>query len=581
MRRSSNLLKGALAAGLCLSASIPAAAKDIYVNDDATGGKGTKDAPLSTIWQAMQIARTYDVIHVAAGEYNGKDGFAHFPVQSPYLTIVGGYDETFNSRNPFENMSIIRSASKHTAIEGYFDYKYTPGKIESARGFTIDGFLFDGSVDNSNKEMGLVPQGSRTGSFIHLRDTNDPWRTANIKIRNCMFINSNLEPMVSNTWTGTDNEITNCLFVGMMYAGIDLANATKPRTSLRGLELPDPYVSIDNVTMAFGFFHKRMNGSYAINVGSSGSYSITDSVFAYIERDGGAENGTAINSQRGNDNIQVKDNVFFQVYKPAPFIDATGSSQLAPAIDDGWGDDDDDWGDEDDTESASAGASGKTAENNQVVDPGIKPNVEYFDKVSYRVVDTFVDNGKKFFEDIDTFKTKRSELGLSEVKKGGLGMTVYNPIYPIDEVIPNFVATVAGNGIQTDGPFETYSAPPENDSDKLEWVKATSAELLDFPSANNGQPTQLRGQINGFSTRQYRFPEAEGSPYDYQQVEIWVDGEQANKMDGYILDGSTPALIYNENGKGMYDIRAKVYRDPQGQTKAKAVAVIELIRARD
>ena len=68
------MLKKLMAVALFGAFALTAFGADLYVSKSTGNNKsaGTKDAPLKNLWKAVDKAKDGDVIHVAAGNYNGQ-----------------------------------------------------------------------------------------------------------------------------------------------------------------------------------------------------------------------------------------------------------------------------------------------------------------------------------------------------------------------------------------------------------------------------------------------------------------------------------------------------------------------------
>ena len=79
-----------------------AQAQDWYVKAGAKKGKGTKEKPYKGIYKALKKAVKGDVIHVANGDYSGKLKSGFIIIRTKGLTLLGGYNDDFSQRNPFQ-----------------------------------------------------------------------------------------------------------------------------------------------------------------------------------------------------------------------------------------------------------------------------------------------------------------------------------------------------------------------------------------------------------------------------------------------------------------------------------------------
>mgnify|MGYP006281808647 CR=1 FL=1 len=123
-------------------------AGDIWVKAGASGRGKSKSDPYGELWKALQRATRGDVIHVAQGVYHGKGGSGHFTCKVPNLTLVGGYNDDFSKRDPFEFFTILERAEDYRG-----DWTGLPEGIiagdKDHSNLTVDGFLLNGESRNT------------------------------------------------------------------------------------------------------------------------------------------------------------------------------------------------------------------------------------------------------------------------------------------------------------------------------------------------------------------------------------------------------------------------------------------------
>jgi len=84
-----------------------AVGRDWFVRAGATGGDGSKDKPYRDPYQALEKCEAGDSIHVAGGEYVGKLRAGTWKVDTTDITMLGGYDKDFASRDPWKNPTLL------------------------------------------------------------------------------------------------------------------------------------------------------------------------------------------------------------------------------------------------------------------------------------------------------------------------------------------------------------------------------------------------------------------------------------------------------------------------------------------
>ena len=68
----------------------------------ASGGDGSREKPFKDPWQALEKVEAGDFVHVAEGEYNGKLKTGRWKIDTPYISLLGGYDAQFKRAQPVE-----------------------------------------------------------------------------------------------------------------------------------------------------------------------------------------------------------------------------------------------------------------------------------------------------------------------------------------------------------------------------------------------------------------------------------------------------------------------------------------------
>ncbi|HBP17630.1 MAG TPA: hypothetical protein DEA08_07545, partial [Planctomycetes bacterium] len=297
---------GALFAALVLCS--PAYAGDeFWVKAGASGNGKAKDTPAGTIIPLLQAARRGDVIHVAQGEYYGRDLKGEFAVDVPDLTLVGGYNDDFSERNPFKYPTVLKRkkgvrASYTEVLDGLVGTNpqaHAMGQKTGCSGFILDGFFLDATTRNVYAGPGprLGQQGSWKAPLLKMI-TADFEQTRDIKIRNCVFVNNYYQGVLVKYW-GEHNEVTNCLFVNCSIAGVDGSGAQAGKTA------PTTKLHVKNSTFACFYSHDKATQAKGVNGGSQGKFLIENNVFAYLSGPQGP--GVAAKG----DNVTVRNNVFW------------------------------------------------------------------------------------------------------------------------------------------------------------------------------------------------------------------------------------------------------------------------------
>ncbi len=382
-------------------------AKDIYVNAGSGSGKGSKSKPYNKLWKAISKAERGDVIHVAKGTYNGKGGSGCFTIKIPNLSIVGGYNKSFSSRNPFKNFTVLERAKdykgdwtglKRGIIEGL------EGQDHS--GLTVDGVVLNGQSRNAYKRKNtkINPKKSFKGDLFRASSKN-------IKLRNSILLNP-YGRGIYVMWRGKQNEVSNNYILNTFYAAISTRSAQE-----------DSIVDIRNNTILFSWFQPGKGGSYGVYVGSQGQTIVQQNIIGFLQTEGG-EAGYAVINGHGNEDTIMKDNIFFQTqggyYK---YMDEDGKNLVI------WKKDELDEIEEDSEEYQLTEAS-----DNVDNDPKIIPDKWYFGLFANLIASS---PGKLDMNSLNTF---RRDLGLSLQAGKGSPRSNWGMPYPLKKVYPNLVS---------------------------------------------------------------------------------------------------------------------------------------------
>ena len=158
--------------------------RDWFVKAGASGGDGSREKPFRDPFQALEKAEGGDSIHVAAGAYSGKLRSGKWKILIRNLTMLGGYDADFISRDPWKNPTRF-------VLDGDERAKGIPdgtvlGSEENSDGLILDGFIFDGATYNAYTKTGALDvANSPSAPLVDLRGGRAP-----ITVRNCIFLNA-------------------------------------------------------------------------------------------------------------------------------------------------------------------------------------------------------------------------------------------------------------------------------------------------------------------------------------------------------------------------------------------------------
>lgn len=472
---------------------------DIYVKAGAAGD-GSKSAPYGELWQALSKCLRSDVIHVAAGTYNGKGGSGAFIVKVPYLTLVGGYNGDFSQRNPFKFLTILERAADYRGDWTGLPEGIIEGKHRTDHGnLTVDGFVLDSRTRNAYKTNGDInPRKSWKGTLFHAY-------SANIKIRNCFLLNPYGDGVYC-TWTGKENEISNCFILNTFYTAVSTRSAQTGSV-----------IVIKNNTLGFAWTQPGKGGGTSLFVGNNGQTMAENNIFLFNQ-------AFAVNNSFGNEDTVLKNNIFFQCqggyYK---FMDEDGQNLLL-------------WKSGDmaklnnDPESYMLLESGGNSDTN----PRLKPDKDYFEKFSNFAA---AQPGKL---KMDLLNQWRRSVGLPLQAEPGSARKNWGMAYPLESVIPNLVSPLRGVGVNVNGPFTEYKSGAAS-------APAKNYKAVDFDTFKKGAPgvKKLEGLPvvfkAGLGDPKYTFLLESAPRSDYDCVMLLKPGEKVftrKFVYGYLLKGS-------------------------------------------
>jgi hypothetical protein len=160
------------------------AGRDWFVRAGASGGDGSWDKPFRDPFQALEKAEGGDTIHVTTGEYFGKLHSGKWKISVRNLTLLGGYDVDFATRDPWKNPTRFLLSEQEKAKRNH-DGTFL-NSDDPVDGLILDGFIFDGASLNTYASTGsLDVQASPRSALIDLRAGRDT-----IIVRNSVFLNA-------------------------------------------------------------------------------------------------------------------------------------------------------------------------------------------------------------------------------------------------------------------------------------------------------------------------------------------------------------------------------------------------------
>ncbi|MDX2012306.1 MAG: hypothetical protein SFW67_19070 [Myxococcaceae bacterium] len=350
-----------LAAGLF---SFPADARDWFVRAGADGD-GSLARPFADPWQALDQCQSGDVIHVAAGSYTGRLGNGMWEVPVDDVTLLGGYDADFKSRDPWKNLTKLHwdKASKNRPKQDRF--------LSNKKNTVLDGVVIDQRDQCPYEtEAQLGRKDAPCDSAIRLSVPG--------VVRNCVIVNSGFDAITVPVGSTVDNN----LIVNSINWGINI-NSSMDKAAV---------ATVTNNTIAFTMaFKEPGKGAYnGSGLALKGPAVVSGNLIVFSDSNGIYQTAPAEKSSL-NDNqffMNLYSNLKFSVDGKDTAIDDKEMDLLE--------------------EVGFKSASGNVVKNPKLpVDPG------WLDHVSKRTAAT---PGKL---QMDDFNKARQLLGLPMIAKGG------------------------------------------------------------------------------------------------------------------------------------------------------------------
>ena len=242
------------------------AGREWFVKAGSQGGDGSKEKPFKDPFQAIEKAGPGDTIKVAGGEYGGKLKIGKWMVEKPFLALLGGYDDAFANRDPWERPTLLfwPADSKSTAAG------YTLEVTADAKGFILDGFVFDKKTENNYLA---------NGDLDHGRSDKTPpvWINApGSVVKNCTFVNAS-EGAIR---THDSLRIENNIFMNTNSFGINMSPSS-PSTSVTVLK-NNTFLFIWNTKFGIA----ETSQGFALQTGGWAKVEIDGNVFAFVDNVG-------------------------------------------------------------------------------------------------------------------------------------------------------------------------------------------------------------------------------------------------------------------------------------------------------
>lgn len=404
--------------------------RDWFVRAGSSGGDGSKEKPFKDPYLALDKCEAGDTIHVAGGEYVGKLRAGHWVVDCPDVTMLGGYDKEFGSRDPWKNPTLLYTPADFKGSRGGYTFEGS----DDHTNFVLDGFVFDKKLNNKYDPAGdlLVGESDKTPHLWLSRP--------GCVVRNCLFING-AEGAVRMTAAQT---IENCVFLNHYKYAVAIEAGFTPTVPL----------IFRNNTVAFAW-EERFGKGHGI---TADLLMLTTYVNAVVDNnifEFADQHGIRISAEPKD--VELTNNVFAhnlwaEVYdaKNEKVVDNKNFEQLSQM---GW----------------------KKCEGNAMVIPGLPVDQKWFDVYLNR---TAYVEGKVAMDD---WNQVRDILGQPMIATGGKSAVGMAPAY--DRALAmNFApksskVTAGARPVKLDVKFEGVAkAEEQHDYTDVNWDEVYSAD---------------------------------------------------------------------------------------------------------
>ncbi len=408
--------------------------RDWYVSAGATGGDGSLAKPFKDPYQALEKCESGDTINVSEGDYVGKLHAGMWTIDTTHVTLLGGYDRDFKTRNPWKHPTLLHTADDFKGTRG----GYTIQGDKDHTGAVIDGFVFDKRGNNKYTPTGDLDY-SRSDKTEHI------WLArAECVIRNNVFLNGAEGALrVANGQT-----VENNIFINHWTKTVDVQPGFGN----------DPFVFRHN-TVAFAWdlrFGKGLGSNGNLLILGTRTRAIVDAnIFEFADNDAIRLNADAKDVELTNNTFSH--NLWSHVQKPDGWVtvDDKSWSKLA---DFGW----------------------KKLAGNTLVSAALPVNAKWFELYLGRTAFT---PGKVTMDD---WNQLRGILGQPVIATGGKGGSGMAPAYDWKDAIaffPKNAKVTAGARASELGAHvatQTSAAPePSFEYQDVTWDAAKSADAWD------------------------------------------------------------------------------------------------------
>ncbi len=329
-------MKGKKLAALCVALVVAGtvSAKDFYVSAAGKGKLATKEAPAKDLGNILDQLAPGDTVHIAGGVYVGRGSNGCDEITVP-VSLIGGYDETFASRDPWGKYRTVMSGDNLT--KNYVDGPRVFMNLSKYRGpaggaVVIDGLVVDNGARNNYKtkdelmivrmaspKEGKNPTPEGGGIVVWVPGTiGDGTAGIDVTVRNCVVTNTAPTQGALTVRAGKHGkiDISNNLVINNTGVGIYLG------TAFHGSENP-PAFSVKDNTVLFTWKYDPIASSFSgvsLQTDAGVLATVTGNVFGFADRIGIAKSGS--------EKMKLADNLIL-TNLDADFYEAASDAKIA------------------------------------------------------------------------------------------------------------------------------------------------------------------------------------------------------------------------------------------------------------
>ncbi|MBX5484255.1 MAG: hypothetical protein IRZ16_20720 [Myxococcaceae bacterium] len=487
-----------------------ASARDWFVRE-GSNGDGSMARPFGDPWEALEQCQSGDVIHVAGGKYYGRLGKGTWEVPVDRITLLGGYDAQFKTRDPWKNVTQLLWSK---------DSKNRPNqeRFTSTKDDTVlDGFTID------QREQCPYDSPEQTGRKEY-PSCDGPIRFARAGvIRNCVIINPGFDGIVAPAGSTIENN----LVVNAVNWGINI-------NSIAGDDNPVAVVKNNTVIFSMSFKEPGKGAYNGSGIAVKSNAEVTGNIIAFSD-----SNGIYMTAKPAG--TTLKDNLFFMNLYANLKVYIDGKDI---AIDDS---------NMDELEEVGF----KEVVGNVVKNPELPLDPKWMDAVSKRTAAT---PGKL---EMDDFNKARQLLGLPMIARGGTPPSGVAPAMDLDKALKLMSPKNAGNAGARPRPLQVSFQPVADAGPAKTYKRVEVTSWVKNPDSVEGQDLEMIVAVSSVANvsgvpAPWKADNCEGvwlhSPTgDHERFTAFYEKgttaqRQADKASGYWGGSGNPPKLYVAKG---------------------------------